>query len=86
MAMGGPSRNPNGGHRPTRDDRMLKGTDKLIKKIQVGSSSESQKGASDAVTIKNYESLASYCWKDVDHPTIYVPGLHTSLEKKVSPD
>lgn len=56
------------------DDRMLKGVDNLIGNIHV-EPSEIQVQASEAVGIKNYKFIASYSWKDIEHPTIYVPGL-----------
>lgn len=78
--IGGPTRDTNhdvtekktltkGRQRPSRDDRMLKGVDKLIKNIYA-EFSEVQGESSEAVTIKNYESIASYSWKDIEHPTI----------------
>ncbi|KUJ12351.1 uncharacterized protein LY89DRAFT_206066 [Mollisia scopiformis] len=83
--IGGPTRETNhdaterktltkGRQRPSRDDRMLKGVDKLIKNIY-NEFSEVQEEACEAVAIRNYESIASYSWKDIEHPTIYVPGL-----------
>ncbi|TVY14685.1 hypothetical protein LARI1_G007941 [Lachnellula arida] len=70
-----------GRQRQSRDDRMLKGVDKLIRNIHVESSGV-QEEACDAVTIKNYESIASYSWKDIEHPTIYVPGLSRPITRK----
>jgi hypothetical protein len=54
--------------------KMLEGVDKIIGTINAEFPS-AQSEASQAVGIKNYESIASYSWKDIDHPTIYVPGL-----------
>jgi len=62
---------------------MLKGVDKLIKNIYA-EFSEVQGESSEAVTIKNYESIASYSWKDIEHPTIYVPGLSRPIARKRS--
>ena len=52
---------------------MLWGAGTLIRKIYV-EATEAQENVPKAVTIQNYESLASYSWKDTEHPTIYVPG------------
>ena len=76
--IGGPGRK-----RPSRDNRMLKGVDNLIRKIYV-ESSEVKEEAPKAVTIKKYESIASYSWKDIEHPTIYVPGISPSIRRKRS--
>jgi len=92
--IGGPARETNhdvtkrktltkGRQRPSRDDRMLKGVDKLIRNIYV-EFSEVQEEACEAVTIKNYEFIASYSWKDIEHPTIYVPGLSRPITRNRS--
>jgi hypothetical protein len=60
--------------RPTRDDRMLNGVNKLIRNIYV-EIPKAKEEACEEVTIKNYQSIASYSWKNIEHPTIYVPGL-----------
>jgi len=70
-----------GRQRPSRDDRMLKGVGNIIRNISV-EFSEAQEEACEAVTIKNYEFIASYSWKDIDHPTIYVPGLSRLITGK----
>ncbi|PVH69993.1 hypothetical protein DL98DRAFT_598198 [Cadophora sp. DSE1049] len=72
--IGGPGRKTKGSQRPSRDDRMLKGVDNLIRNIYV-ETPEAQKEAPKAVTINKYEPIASYSWKDIEHPTIYVPGI-----------
>ncbi|MAD86625.1 MAG: hypothetical protein CL912_27025, partial [Deltaproteobacteria bacterium] len=70
---GRPGRKAERSQRPSRDDRMLWGAGTLIRKIYV-EATEAQENVPKAVTIQNYESLASYSWKDTEHPTIYVPG------------
>jgi len=62
---------------------MLKGVDKHIRNIYV-EFSEIQEEACKAVTIQNYEFIASYSWKDIEHPTIYVPGLSRPIMRKRS--
>ncbi|KAL2069169.1 hypothetical protein VTL71DRAFT_15507 [Oculimacula yallundae] len=59
---------------PTVSERMLWGVSNLISTIYVGPP-EDEDRTSAGVTIKNLKSVASYNWKDVEHPTIYVPGL-----------
>lgn len=71
-SAGGPA-----GGKKRRDERMLHGTTTLMAKIYVDASA-AQEEVQDAVTIKNYEPIASYSWKDIDHPTIYVPGTFPS--------
>jgi hypothetical protein len=71
-----------GRQKPSKHDRMLRGVDKLMKTIQV-ESSEVQKDARQAITIKNYEFIASYSWKEIEHPTIYVPGLSPPITRKI---
>ena len=60
--------------RPSRDDRMLQGTRRLLKRNNLESLGVPD-GDAENVTIKNYNSVTSYSWKDVEHPTIYVPGI-----------
>ena len=62
---------------------MLKGVDNLIRNIYV-EFSEVQEEACEVATIKNYEFIASYSWKDIEHPTIYVPGLSRPIMRKRS--
>ena len=76
----GPSRETKGRQ---RDNRMLWGVGNLIRNIYV-ESSEVQEEAYEAVTIKNYEFIASYNWKNIEHPTIYVPGLSHPITRKRS--
>ena len=64
--------------RPSRDDRMLWGAGILLRKVYVEATG-AQENAPKAITIQNYESLASYSWKDTEHPTIYVPGTSLPL-------
>jgi len=89
---GGPARETNhdaterktrkkGRQRPSKDDRMLKGVDKVVKYIYV-EHSEVHEEACEVVTIKNYVFIASYSWKDIEHPTIYVPGLSRLTQRK----
>ncbi|CZT47775.1 uncharacterized protein RSE6_08376 [Rhynchosporium secalis] len=73
-----PARRNRPGH--SRDDRMLWGTSNLISKIHVEPQPAERRAgigveASAPVTIQNYKYVASYNWKDIEHPTIYVPGL-----------
>jgi hypothetical protein len=60
---------------------MLKGVDKLVRNIYV-EVSEAQEEACEEVMIKNYKFIASYSWKDIEHPTIYVPGLSRPARRK----
>ena len=78
---GGAGRKTKGSQRPSRDERMLQGVDNLIRKIYV-ESSEVQEEALEAVTIKKYEHIASYSWKNIEHPTIYVPGIFPSNSRR----
>lgn len=75
--VSGPSRETKGRQKTSRDERMRWGVGKLMRNIYVESVDvqDSQEEACEAVTIKNYEFIASYNWKDIEHPTIYVPGL-----------
>lgn len=50
---------------------MLKGVGDQVNNIHVEGSTEHD----EAIEIKNYQFVASYGWKDIEHPTIYVPGL-----------
>ncbi|KAH7360690.1 hypothetical protein BKA65DRAFT_591699 [Rhexocercosporidium sp. MPI-PUGE-AT-0058] len=69
----------------SRDDRMLNGVGNLIKKIVVESSETQEEVSEEKVTIKSYESISSYSWKDIEHPTIYVPGLPPKLTPPTLP-
>ncbi|KAH9222769.1 hypothetical protein DL95DRAFT_441116 [Leptodontidium sp. 2 PMI_412] len=80
-----PPRNARTWSRPSRDDRMLQGVGKLIRTIYVEASETQEETYEEEVTIKNYESIASYSWKDIEHPTIYVPGLPPKLTPPILP-
>jgi hypothetical protein len=81
--VGGPSRETKGRQRPSRNDRMLWGVGNLIRNIYV-ESFDVQEEAFEAITIKNYEFIASYNWKNIEHPTIYVPGLSHPITRRRS--
>ncbi|KAG4435840.1 hypothetical protein IFR05_008666 [Cadophora sp. M221] len=82
---GGPSQKAKKRSWKSKGDRMLMGVGNLIKTIYV-EASETQEGAYDEeITIKNYESIASYSWKGIEHPTIYVPGLPPKLTLPILP-
>ncbi|KAL3423891.1 hypothetical protein PVAG01_05638 [Phlyctema vagabunda] len=73
-----------GRNRLSQDERMLKGLDKLVGNIYVNFP-EPQAMPYEAVKINNYEFVASYSWKDIEHPTIYVPGLPPKFTPPVLP-
>ncbi|KAG9236243.1 hypothetical protein BJ875DRAFT_526572 [Amylocarpus encephaloides] len=72
-ATNGPSL-PKPSRGPSREAaRMLKGAGVLISTLYA-ELPETPLQVGDPVEIKNCEFQASYSWKDVEHPTIYVPS------------
>lgn len=60
---------------------MLKGLGDYVNNLYAGGSVEYD----EPVEIQNYQFVASYGWKDVAHPTIYVPGSFLS-QKTLRPE
>ncbi|CAG8953515.1 hypothetical protein HYFRA_00009971 [Hymenoscyphus fraxineus] len=76
---------------PTRKEReearMLKGHGGFLKNLHVEGSVKDEQ----PVEMKNYQFVASYSWKDIEHPTIYVPGcppkfIPTAAPFQMEPD